>query len=163
MEDKGSTVDNDNTWPHTYARFLMNHAYSLSHGVAAPWPLSGSTGFQLFSEEKQDLRNVMKQLLFLKLTLHMCQFITFVYIMLLDYSLHCAKSSLSLVFIRTFSVSCAPLSMLGNPGGTGCGGVRFPGHGWPCLISNPYELESDQSVLPGPPSMALKNFNWKLK
>ena len=62
----------------------------------------------------------MKQLLFLKLTLHMCQFITFVYIMLLDYSLHCAKSSLSLVFIRTFSVSCAPLSMLGGPGRTGC-------------------------------------------
>ena len=49
-------------------------------------------------------------------------------IMLLD-SLHYARSSLTWVFSRIFSVPCSPLSMLGNPGETGCDGVRFSVHG----------------------------------
>ena len=50
------------------------------------------------------------------------------YIILVD-SLHYVKSSLSWVFNRRFSMPCAPFSMLGGPGGTGCDGVRFPVRG----------------------------------
>ena len=35
------------------------------------------------------------------------------------------------IHLLVFSVPCAPLSMLGSPGGTGCSGVHFPIHrGW---------------------------------
>ena len=42
--------------------------------------------------------------------------------------LHYAKSSYTWVFSRTFSVPCAPLSVLGNPSRTDCDGVCFLVH-----------------------------------
>ena len=39
------------------------------------------------------------------------------------------KTFTYLSFSRSFSMPCAPFSMLDGPGGTGCEEVRFPVHG----------------------------------
>jgi hypothetical protein len=52
-------------------------------------------------------------------------FLSQLHIILL-YSLHYEKSSITWVSSRSFSVPCASFSMLGSPGGTGCNEVRFP-------------------------------------
>ena len=48
-------------------------------------------------------------------------------IIILDW-LHYGKSSATSVFSTSFSVLCAPFSMLGGPSGTSCDEVRFPVH-----------------------------------